>query len=56
MLVSPEPNARAALELLLSAEGYETAGAANGEEALEMIERYAPGVRIVTRKFCAAQR
>ncbi len=42
MLVSPEPNARAALELLLSAEGYETAGAANGEEALEMIERYAP--------------
>ncbi len=42
LVVDDEPNARQALETLLTAEGFETAGASNGEEALQLIETFAP--------------
>ncbi len=43
LIVDDEANARQALESLLADEGFETAGASNGEEALQLIERFAPG-------------
>lgn len=42
LVVDDDSAIRATIVEILAAEGYETAGAANGAEALEMIEREAP--------------
>jgi CheY-like chemotaxis protein len=44
LVVEDEPNARQALMLLLEDEGHEVAGACDGVEALEVIERWLPDV------------
>ena len=42
LVVDDEPNARQALETILAEDGFETAGASNGEEALALISQFAP--------------
>ncbi|MBL9037490.1 MAG: sigma-54-dependent Fis family transcriptional regulator, partial [Archangium sp.] len=44
LVVDDEPNARTALKMLLAEEGYEVAEAADGAEALQAMERFAPAV------------
>ncbi len=43
LVVDDEPNARGELQAALLGEGFETAGAASGQEALELIESFGPG-------------
>ena len=42
LIVDDEYDTRAVLEIILSAEGYETTSASHGLEALKMIEEHAP--------------
>lgn len=42
LIVDDEPNIVAALEYLLQRSGYEVRAAANGDEALQAVEKYGP--------------
>jgi DNA-binding response OmpR family regulator len=47
LIVDDEPNIVVSLEYLLKREGFETAVAADGEAALEQLERFAPDLVVL---------